>query len=294
MREETTGVASISDTPSAPATMSVAVTATNDSTTVPRARSVRSQLSSSKLVILDEVSVDITGLNEAETKGRWKHGHNKLEELRSRESSILDGPSQDTGGKPNEPIFIPDLTPRPSNPECSNVGDFFSETVLAREAGPNLGSFVSAGDDTAGPGLTAGCSMQPISDEDINKSKNLESQQLKGRESVHSFATETVESPTYITPSPRKRHNVTFASPIETLVRPDAHAGVATKPERGLQMPVEPFGQWRTWRQEGWGRKDDRIVGGKRFKNSYTSKDDALLPVLVPKTTVSSTDSVCE
>lgn len=57
-------------------------------------------------------------------------------------------------------------------------------------------------------------------------------------------------------------------------------------------MPVEPFRQ-RTWRQEGRQRKDDRIVGGERFKNSYTSKDDALLPMLVPKTTVSSTDSIC-
>ncbi|KAI6167079.1 hypothetical protein EDD17DRAFT_1107732 [Pisolithus thermaeus] len=169
MREETTGVATISDTPSAPATMSVAVTATSDSTTVPRAQRVRSQLSSSELVILDEVFVDITGFNEAETKGGRKHGHHKLEEVRSHESSILDGPSQDTGGKPNEPIFIPGLTPRPSGPECSNVGDFFSETVPSRETGPNLGSFASAGDDTAGPSLTAGCLVQPISDEDINK-----------------------------------------------------------------------------------------------------------------------------
>ncbi|KAI6036641.1 hypothetical protein BKA83DRAFT_1100822 [Pisolithus microcarpus] len=296
MREETTGVTTINETPSALAAMSVAVPTTDDSTAVPRARSISSQLSSSKLIILDgEVSVDIMNSNEAEINGGWKHGRDRLEELRSQGSSIPDGPSQVAGGEPNEPIFIPDLTLRLSDPEFSNVGGVTPEIVLVREAGPSLGSsVVDPGDDVVGPGLTTGCLTQVISDEDTDKSKNLDSLESKGRELVQNFATEAVGLPTFLSPPPRKhrsqtalsppprkRHSVTFASPIETPMHPNAHAGVTPNSDRGLQMPVEPFRQ-RTWCQEGRQRKDDRIVGGERFKNSYTSKDDALLPMLVP------------
>lgn len=170
MREETTGVTATNETPSTVAAMSVAVPTTNNSTAVSCARSETSQLSSSKLVIPDgEVSVNTTNSNEAEMNRGWKHGHDELEEFRSRESSILDGPSQDTGGEPSEPIFIPDSTLRLSDPEFSNVGGVISE-MLVREAGPSLdGSVVGPGDDVAGPGLAAQCLTQAMPDEAINK-----------------------------------------------------------------------------------------------------------------------------
>ncbi|KAI6006001.1 hypothetical protein EDD15DRAFT_699961 [Pisolithus albus] len=127
---------------------------------------------------------------------------------------------------------------------------------------------------------------------DFIQSMNLDSLESKGHESVQSFAAEAVGLSTFLSP-PRKHHSVTFASPIETLMHPDARGGVTPNSDRGLQMSIEPFRQ-RTRRQEGRERKDDRIVGGERFKNSYTSEDDALSPMLVPKTVVSSTDSISD
>lgn len=294
VREEITRVATINSTPSTVATMGVTATAENDLATAPYAQSLRSQPSSAKLMILDErISVHVTSLNDTETNKRWKHGYDKLEALRSEHSTVLDGLSPETGGKLNGSILVPDLTPPLSDPKRPHVEELPAETALARETGLSMDSFVdSAADDISGLKLTATCLTQPKSDEDVNKNKNLGSLRSKGPESVQSCVTKTIEPPTFTTPLSRKRHSVTFASPIESLMHPNVHARAATKPDGGFQSQVKPFRQRQPWRQEGRERMDGRISRGEQLKNSYTSKDDSFLLMPVPKTTVWSTESV--
>ncbi|KAI6028343.1 hypothetical protein F5J12DRAFT_804704 [Pisolithus orientalis] len=234
---------------------------------------------SPKCMIPDEqVSVRAPVFNDAETNRRERPSHDNLEELRNQRYSVFDSPPPDTLGKPSESIFVPALTPRLSDPERFYVEE---ETALARKTASSPDSFAySARDDVAG--IELACLTQLKSDEDVGKNKNLGSLRSKGRESTHNSVTETVELPTFITPLSHKRHTVTFASPIESLMLPDVRVRATTKSDRSLQRPVEPFGKRRPWRQEGGERKNDRIVWGERLKTSYTSKDDAPLPMPVP------------